>query len=319
MPACGLYFLTAVDRSPHYAAGEGNAGFRSRELVTQQGIIRRVNKLEAFGYIAAQAVRGEITFPTSVNAVLRLQLALDDPDCHVEEAIRLVLSEPQLAARTVAMANTAAFGGNSVPVTNVRAAVSRIGYRRLQALVASLVVRQFGSRIKDPGLRAKAEQLWEHSAHVAALAYALARRVTFVNPDTAMFAGIVHEVGGFYLLSRADEFPGLLDDDVENWGELCEDVVSAEVIKKLNIPALVAEVIADMRGGWLNMPPGSLLDTLLLANQYAPVQSPLGNKPQPLPAHAESAIDFVLDEDTLREIQDEAAEMAAAMGDAALV
>jgi len=279
-----------------------------------------VNKLEAFGYIAAQAVRGEITFPTSVNAVLRLQLALDDPDCHVEEAIRLVLSEPQLAARTVAMANTAAFGGNSgVPVTNVRAAVTRIGYRRLQALVASLVVRQFGSRIKDRALRAKAEQLWEHTAHVAALAYALARKVTYVNPDTAMFAGIVHEVGGFYLLSRADEFPGLLDDDVENWGELCEDVVSAEVMKKLNIPGPVAEAIADMRGGWLNMPPGSLLDTLLLANQYAPVQSPLGNKPLPLPAHAESAIDFVLDEDTLRQIQDEAAEMAVAMGEAVLV
>ena len=279
-----------------------------------------MNKLEAFGYIAAQAVRGEISFPTSVNAVLRLQLALDDPDCHVEEAIRLVLAEPQLAARTVAMANTAAFGGNSgVPVTNVRAAVTRIGYRRLQALVASLVVRQFGSCIKDPGLRAKAEQLWEHSTHVATLAYALARRVTYVNPDTAMFAGIVHEVGGFYLLSRADEFPGLLDNDVENWGELCEDVVSLEVMKKLGIPSLVSDAIADMRGGWINMPPGSLLDTLLLANQYAPVQSPLGNKPTPLPAHAESAIDFVLDEDTLAQIQEEAAEMALAMGDAVLV
>src|ERR1041384_3157851 len=108
----------------------------------------RVNKLEAFGYIAAQAVRGEITFPTSVNAVLRLQLALDDPDCHIDEAIRLVLAEPQLAARTVAVANTPAFGGSStMPVTNVRAAVVRIGYRRLQALVASLVVRQFGNRI----------------------------------------------------------------------------------------------------------------------------------------------------------------------------
>lgn len=294
--------------------------FRLAEAAILQGIICRVNKLEAFGYIAAQAVRGEITFPTSVNAVLRLQLALDDPDCHVEEAIRLVLSEPQLAARTVAMANTAAFGGNSgVAVTNVRAAVTRIGYRRLQGLVASLVVRQFGSRIKDPGLRAKAAQLWEHTTHVAALAYSIARRVTYVNPDTAMFAGIVHEVGGFYLLSRADEFPGLLDDDVENWGELCEDVVSSEVMRKLGIPAPVSEAIVDMRRGWLNMPPGSLLDTLLLANQYAPVQSPLGNKPLPLPSHAESALDFVLDEDTLKQIQAEANEMALAMGGAVLV
>lgn len=267
-----------------------------------------MNRIEAFGYIAAQAARGEISFPTSVNAVLRLQLALEDPDCHLEDAIRLVLGEPQLAARTVALANTAAYNrGGGPQITNVRAAVSRIGYRRLQALVASLVVRQFGSRIVDPRLRAKAEQLWEHTAHVAALADAFARRVTFVNPDTALFAGIVHEVGGFYLLSRADEFPGLLDDDPEKWAELCEDVVSREVLRKLAVPEQVAEAIVELRNAWLNMPPDTLQDTLLLANQYAPVPSPLGT-PVDVPEHTDSAIDFVIDEATLREIQAEAAD-----------
>lgn len=279
----------------------------------------RVNKLEAFGYIVAQAARGEITFPTSVNAVLRLQQALDDPDCPLDEAIRLVLAEPQLAARTVALANSAAFGGGGPPITNVRAAVIRVGYRRLQALVASLVVRQFGSRIRDAGLRAKAEQLWEHTVHVAALAQSLARHVTFVNPDTALFAGIIHEVGGFYLLSRADEFPGLLDDDPEKWGELCEDVVSLEVLKKLDVPAPVADAIGELRRAWVNMPPSTLLDTLLLANQYAPVPSPLGAPPPEPPSHGDSAIDFVLDEEMLDEIRQEAEATRVAMGGPLLV
>jgi HD-like signal output (HDOD) protein len=278
-----------------------------------------VNRLEAFGYIVAQAERGEITFPTSVNAVLRLQLALDDPDCHLEDAIRLVLGEPQLAARTVALANTAAFNGGGAPVTNVRAAVTRLGYRRLQALVAALMVRQFGSRIVDPELRSKAAQLWEHSAHVAVLAQEFARRVTFVNPDTALFAGIVHEVGGLYLLSRADEFPGLLDEDPEKWAELCEEVVSREVMKKLAIPELVADAVNALRGGWLNMPPSTLLDTLLLANQYAPVPSPLGSVAPPLPEHAESALDFVLDEETLDEILLTAGQSYKSMSEALLV
>jgi HD-like signal output (HDOD) protein len=267
-----------------------------------------VNRIEAFGYIAAQAARGEISFPTSVNAVLRLQLALEDPDCHLEDAIRLVLGEPQLAARVVALANTAAFNmGGGKAITNVRSAVSRIGYRRLQALVASLVVRQFGSRIVDPGLRAKAEQLWQHTAHVAALAESFARRVTYVNADTALFAGIVHEVGAFYLLSRADEFPGLLDDDPEKWAELCEDTVSREVLAKLAVPEQVRDAIVQLRGAWLGMPPASLRDTLLLANQYAPVPSPLGTPAPPLPDHEDSALDFVLNEATLRDIQREAA------------
>ena len=279
-----------------------------------------MNKLEAFGYIVAQAARGEITFPTSVNAVLRLQQALDDPDCPLDETIRLVLAEPQLAARTVALANSVAFnGGGGPPVTNVRAAVTRIGYRRLQALVASLVVRQFGSRIKDPGLRSKAEQLWEHTTHVAALAAALAKRVTGVNVDTALFAGIIHEVGGFYLLSRADEFPGLLDDDPEKWGELCEDVVAIEVLKKLAVPAPVAEAVGELRRSWLNMPPATLLDTLLLANYYAPVASPLGTALPALPEHGDSALDFVIDDEMLAEIRAEALETYQALGGPSLV
>jgi HD-like signal output (HDOD) protein len=278
-----------------------------------------VNRLEAFGYIVAQAERGEITFPTSVNSVLRLQLALEDPDCHLEDAIRLVLGEPQLAARTVALANTAAFSGGAAPVTNVRAAVTRLGYRRLQALVAALVVRQFGSRIVDPQLRSKAAQLWEHSAYVAVLAQEFARRVTFINADTALFAGIVHEVGGLYLLSRADEFPGLLDADPENWAELCEDVVSREVMKKLAIPEPVAEAVVGLRGAWLNMPPTTLLDTLVLANQFSPVPSPLGGAAPLLPAHEDNALDFVVDEATLNEILLTAGQAYKSMSEALLV
>jgi HD-like signal output (HDOD) protein len=279
-----------------------------------------VNRLEAFGYIAAQAARGEISLPTSVNAALRLQLALDNPDCHIEDAIKLVLGEPQLAARTVALANSAAFNGNGNSIiTNVRAAVMRVGYRSLQTLVSSLVVRQFGSRIVDPALRAKAEQLWEHTAHVAALAQVIARRVTFVNPDTAMFAAIVHEVGGFYLLSRADEFPGLLDDDPEKWAELCEEVVSREVLRKLAVPQQVANSILALRDGWLTMPPSTLLDTLLLANQFAPVPSPLGPQPTAMPEHTDSVLDFVIDDATLQSILDESEDEVRSMSAALLV
>jgi HD-like signal output (HDOD) protein len=282
-----------------------------------------VNRLETFGLIAAQAERGEISFPTSVNAVLRLQRALDDPDCHLDEAIKLVLGEPQLAARTVALANSVAYGGGQggSAVTNVRAALGRTGMRNLQLLVASLVVRQFGSRIVNRDLRAKAEQLWQHTAHVAALARVLAQKVTYVDPDTAVFAAIVHEVGAFYLLSRADEFPGLLDADPENWIALCEEVVSAEVLRKLAVPPVVAEAIGGLRHGLMGMPPVSLLDTLLLANALAPVASPLDASPR-VPAgivHEHSALDLVFDRASMDSILAEAAEQHRQMSAALLV
>ena len=264
-------------------------------------------------------MRGELSFPTSVNAVLRLQQALNDPDCPLEEAVRLTLGEPRLAAHTVALANSSAFNAGGRPITNVRMAVTRIGYRNLQMLVAGLVVRQFGSRIDDPGLRRKAEQLWEHTVQVAALAYLFAQRVTCVNPDTAMFAGIVHEIGGFYVLSRAEAFPGLLDDEPEQWAELCGDAVTRAMTRRLALPEPVADAIIELPGSWLHMPPSTLLDTLLLANLYADVPSPMGPVPAPLPAHSDSALDFLLDEASLQEITEDAAELSAAMGPAMLV
>jgi HD-like signal output (HDOD) protein len=161
--------------------------------------------------------------------------------------------------------------------------------------------------------------LWTHTAQVAALAQVFARRVTSVNPDTAMFAGIVHEIGGFYLLACADAYPGLLDEDPERWAELCEDVVTRELARTLALPEPVAEAIFELRNCWLHMPPASLLDTLLLANLYADTPSPLGPAAVPLPDHSESALDYLIDEDSLRQVIREAAEISAAMGQAQLV
>jgi HD-like signal output (HDOD) protein len=279
-----------------------------------------MNKLEAYGHIAALAIRGDLVFPTSVNAALRVQLALDDPECPIDEAIRLVLAEPQLAARTVALGNSAMFNRVGGPdVTNVRSSIMRIGYHNLFALAAAMVVRQFGSKIVDPDLRAKAEQLWQHTVHVACLARIIARDVTYINPDTALFAAIVHEVGNFYLLSRADEFPGLLDDDGENWQPASEEIITREVLKKLNIPEAVSSAIQGMRDSFLQIPPESLLDTLLLSNHLSPVASPLQAALRDLPPHSESVIDLFIDEEMMENLLAEAGRDAAAMNAALLV
>jgi HD-like signal output (HDOD) protein len=267
-----------------------------------------MDRLEAFKSIAAQAGRGELTFPTNVDATLKLQRALSDPDLHADEAARLVQAEPLLAARTVAIANSVAYNRSGTAITNVRAAVQRVGFRPLNALVAAVIVRQLDSKITQPELRAKADQLWKHSAHVAALSQVIARRVTHVDPDTALFAGIVHEVGGFYLLSRAAEFPGLLDGDPEEWIEYGEIAIGRGVLKKLGVPAPVLEAIEAMWNGMRALPPETLGDTLMLANDLAPLDSPLHVRAGATTRQSAATIDFVTGDGTLASILEESAE-----------
>jgi HD-like signal output (HDOD) protein len=267
-----------------------------------------MNRLDAFKNIAAQAGRGELTFPTNVDATLKLQKALNDPDCHAEAAARLVQAEPLLAARTVAIANSVAYNRSGSEITNVRTGVQRVGFRTLNALVAAVIVRQLDNKISNPALRSMANQLWQHSAHVAALSQVIARRVTHVDPDTAMFAGIVHEVGGFYLLSRAEEFPGLLDGEPEEWTNFGEAEIGRCVLNKLGVPAAVMEAIEAMWSGMRALPPETLGDTLMLANDLSPIPSPLHQKAGATSKQAAVTIDFAVGDGTLQSILEESAD-----------
>ncbi|HBF51595.1 MAG TPA: histidine kinase [Massilia sp.] len=267
-----------------------------------------MDRLDALKSIAAQAIRGELSFPTNVDATLKLQRALNDPDCHADIAARLVQAEPLLAARTVAIANSVTYNRAGNDVTNVRAAVQRVGFRTLGALAASVIVRQLSSEISDPVLRAKADQLWRHSAHVAALAQVIARRVSFVDPETAMFAGIVHEVGGFYLLSQAHAYPGLIEGGAEDWLEHGEVAIGRGVLLKLGVPAPVMGAIEAMWNGMRALPPETLGDTLLLANDLSPEHSPLLERPGATSVQAAATIDFAVGDGTLARIMEESAE-----------
>lgn len=267
-----------------------------------------MDRLTALKSIAAEAGRGELTFPTNVNATLKLQRALNEPDCHIDGAARLVQAEPLLAARTVAIANSVAYNRSGSDVTNVRAAVQRVGFRTLGALAASVIVRQLAGEISDPDLRAKADQLWAHSAHVAALAQVIARRVSFVDPETAMFAGIVHEVGGFYLLSRAQEFPGLLDNIADEWIEHGEVAIGRGVLLKLGVPVAVMGAIEALWNGMRALPPETLGDTLLLAKDLAPVPSPLYARPGATTPESAATIDFTTGAGTLAQVLEESSE-----------
>jgi len=282
-----------------------------------------MDRREALKSIAAEAAAGEITFPTSAEVALRVQRALDDPDCHIEAAARLVQSEPLLAARVVALANSVAFNRSGRAVTEVRIAVQRLGFRMIRALATAVVARQLAGVSPNPRHRLLADQLWEHTIHVAALSHVLARRVTRQDPETAIFAGVVHEVGAFYLLSRTIDFPCLIeaqsglaegaagDDDVDSEEEAAAEgngLIGKAVLKMLAVPERVVGAIEVLWKGYLALPPASLGDTLLLADRLAPVLSPLHEMVVREEEGGQVDIDMVIGADTLSGILKASAE-----------
>jgi HD-like signal output (HDOD) protein len=268
---------------------------------------------QALQIIATDAARGDMVFATHADVALRVQRALDDADCSVSQLARLISAEPILSARVVGIANSVAYNRSGRESSDVPSAVSRLGFRTLRVLVTALLVRQMEGMSKIPEHRALAGRLWEHTAHVAALARVIASRVTHQDPDSAFFAGIVHEVGGFYLISRAAQFPGLVSGDFLDWDEQGKAKVGRAVLRILGVPENILTAVEALWEGFLAIPPESLGDTLLLADLLAPVQSPLSPLGMQRSPGSGVDLDLDIDEETLSGILKESSEEVASL------
>jgi hypothetical protein len=240
-----------------------------------------MDKRDILRKLTAGIGKSELYFQTHAAVTLRVRQALDDPNISVAKVAQFIQAEPVLSARVVAVANSVAFrGAFGKAIADVRSAVMRLGFRNVRSLATAFLVRQMGANVDKgkPQMQQMAAQLWEHTAHVTALANMLARHVTHVDAEAALFAGIVHEVGGFYLLSRASDYPDLFEGDPADWHE--EDVLELHIeldralLQALTIPETAMQAMEVFWQGFLAMPPRSLGDTLLLAEDLAPVASP---------------------------------------------
>ena len=172
--------------------------------------------------LAAEVSGGTINLPSFPDVVIRIRKALADPDAKLTQTVKIIGAEPRLAARLLQAANSAAFNHSGKPVTDLKAAVTRLGYRGVQSFSMAFAVQQM--RLA-PALRSIAKPLnvlWEESISVASISQVIARR-TAVNPDEAFLTGLLHGIGRLYIMVRAvgksNAFQGdhSFADMVEGW------------------------------------------------------------------------------------------------------
>lgn len=226
----------------------------------------------------ARDLSGElVSFPTFLDITFQVRTALKDPKLTIDRLARLVEAEPLMSTKVVRMANSVAMNPSGRAIADVRSAITRIGMEAVRSVSFAVAMEQLLRSKNMAPFEALSKRLWEHSMHVAALCRLLARRVGGINPDEAMFAGMVHDIGVFYLLSRAANFQELIADRHElnqllvqwhdNIGhallsamgqseELLTAVQEHECvramvkIKTLSDLVYVANVLANIKNGW---------------------------------------------------------------------
>jgi HD-like signal output (HDOD) protein len=151
-----------------------------------------------------ELAQGTVDLPSWSQVTERARAALASADTSADQIARLLAADANLAVRVLTIANSAMFSRNSKPLTDLRLAVMRIGRDKVRSAVYACALAQLRNAPRLMHLRADLAQLWRESTTVAALARLIATRTECVDPDEAMLAGLLHNIGKLYILARID-------------------------------------------------------------------------------------------------------------------
>jgi HD-like signal output (HDOD) protein len=197
--------------------------------------------------LAAELSAGNVDLPSFPEIAVRVRRVLSDPKSSVEQVVRVVGSEPALAARLLRISNSASLNRSGRPVNDLRTAINRIGYNMVRSASMSFSMAQIRKSNKLAGLEHHLNDLWERSTLVAAFAYVLARNCTKVNPDEAMLTGMMHGIGKLYVLTRVVEHPELfasttlLSQIITEW----HASIGKAILENWNFSETMAQAVGD--------------------------------------------------------------------------
>ncbi len=187
----------------------------------------------------------KLVLPTLPEVALKVRETLEDDDVSMNSVSDVISSDAALSARLIQVANSPLLRA-SQPIDTLLGAISRMGFTMVKNLVTSMVMEQMfqaTSDTTDSRLRAT----WEHSTQVAAISHALCAEMTKLPADQAMLAGLVHDIGVLPILSRAEEFPEILDDEkkLDSIIQKAHTTIGAAILKKWHFSEQIILVASE--------------------------------------------------------------------------
>jgi HD-like signal output (HDOD) protein len=219
-------------------------GGSSQPVMPPRDAVSSAAAFEFVRQLAAEMSADQVDLPTFPDVAMRVQRVLTDESVGLERAVRVIGAEPALATRVLQMANSAALNRSGRPIADLRGAITRLGFDMLRSAAIAFAMAQLRRAEANRNIEKPLNRLWCRSVVVAATSFVVARRVREPSADTALLAGLLHNVGRLYILTRAARHPVLFEDAasyeaivrdwhapiaralLENWG-VAGDIVDA--------------------------------------------------------------------------------------------
>ncbi len=185
----------------------------------------------------------KLALPTIPDVSVKIRRAINDDKANNSKIARVVQVDPSITARLIQISNSPLYRGRR-KIESCPEALTRLGLKASQDIITAFAMKAVFSA-KSAVIRKKMQELWAHSSYVASISAVFAHKTPGFDPDRAMLAGLIHDIGIVPILTYADKRPDILTNpkDLADTIKNLRAKIGVQIIRKWDFPVDFEDVI----------------------------------------------------------------------------
>ncbi|GGP19951.1 HDOD domain-containing protein [Silvimonas iriomotensis] len=196
----------------------------------------------------AQEMGGNIVFPVCFEITAKISLVMRSKAPTIQKIAVEIQKDPLVTSKILKLANSVTYNPGGANVTDLNQALMRIGMQATRSLALACAMEQMSQSKAVSPFEAFSREILLHSLKASMVARVLAQKLApHLHADSAMLAGLVHDLGAFYILHHAVRYPELVErpDSVKYLVAQWHESIGVILLDALGLPEEVVESAAD--------------------------------------------------------------------------
>lgn len=256
----------------------------------------------------------QLLLPSLPDVAIRVGQAVNDDMADANRVARVIENDPVITAKLIKVANSARYGGRAT-IDRLPDAIARIGMNTTHSLVITFALREI-FRCNTPTLYETMRDLWEQARTVGAVCHILSRQCSGIDPEAALLAGLVHNIGSVAIVTYARDFPELSAslEVLQGVTQRLKGQLGKMILTHWDFPPVLVQATEDhpLR---THEGPCDMGDLVVIARRHTGLEEPVSPEEEALPAYAKLGVSAEEIHAVLDEAKTELDEMLALLGD----
>ncbi|MGZ4979375.1 MAG: HDOD domain-containing protein [Methylobacter sp.] len=227
-----------------------------------------------FNHFNQHFIEGELKIPSFPDIALKLRHAIQQ-NCDVADIVKIVNLDPVISAKLIQVVNSPIYRPIK-PISNCFDAINRLGLTTTRNLVTAFSMNNL-IQSKNPSIKKLIQYNWLQSIKVSSISYTLAQLTQKVDPDEALLAGLLHNIGVSPILTFADSLPAgtYKPEDIDLCINEIHGQVGSVILEKWEFPNNLRQIPLQSTDWFISTTEDlNLNDIVLLAKYHNLLASP---------------------------------------------